>query len=72
MSVMKKDMAAFYLEYCREDTDWVILPVAYFEAYYGTTKLSKLYLKKIHETILVRESQRHVCRVRMTTIQQLE
>ena len=60
-----KDIAAFYLASRREDTDWVVLPVANFEAYYGTTNFSKLYLKKIPETILVRESQGYVCRVRM-------
>lgn len=61
-----KDIAAFYLANRREDTDWVVLPISNFEAYYGNANLSKRYLKKIPETILVRESHGKVCRLRMT------
>ena len=35
-----------------EDSDWVVLPVANFDAYFGTTSFGRKYLKQILEIIL--------------------
>ena len=46
-----------------EDSDWVVLPVASFDAYFGSTNFSHKWLVKIPDTILTREKQSFgVCR----------
>ena len=46
-----------------EDSDWVVLPVASFDAYFGSTNFSPKWLVKIPDTILTREKQSFgVCR----------
>ena len=59
------DVAQFYLANRREDTEWVQLPVANFDCYYGNTNFSKKYLSKIPKTILERETVLGVCRVKL-------
>ena len=59
------DVAQFYLANRREDTEWVQLPVANFDCYYGNTNFSKKYLSKIPETIFMRETVLGVCRVKL-------
>jgi len=59
------DVVCFYLANRREDTEWVQLPVANFDCYYGNTNFSKKYLSKIPETILMRETVLGVCRVKL-------
>ena len=44
-------LAAYYLANKPEDSDWVVLPVANFDAYFGTTSFGRKYLKQIPETI---------------------
>ena len=49
-----------------EDSDWVVLPVANFDAYFGTTSFGRKYLKQIPETILERsETGFGLCRYRL-------
>ena len=48
-------LAAYYIANKPEDSDWVVLPVANFDAYFGGTSFSKKYLKAIPEAILVRD-----------------
>ena len=45
-----------------DDTDWVVLPVTNFDAYYGNNTFSKKWLTKIPSTLMVRENNHGVCR----------
>ena len=55
-----------YCEANKTDTaDWVVLPVANFDCYYGNTNFSKKWLSKIPDTILTREVSNGVSRVKV-------
>ena len=59
-------LVAYYLANKPEDSDWVVLPVANFDAYFGTTSFGRKYLKQIPETILERsETGFGLCRYRL-------
>ena len=59
-------LVAYYFANKPEDTDWVVLPVANFDAYFGTTSFGRKYLKQIPETILERsETGFGLCRYRL-------
>ena len=45
-----------------DDTDWVVLPVTNFDAYYGNNKKKKKWLTKIPSTLMLRENNHGVCR----------
>ena len=47
------------------DTDWVVLPIANFDCYYGNTNFSKKWLSKIPADILSREVSNGVSRVKL-------
>ena len=47
------------------DTDWVVLPIANFDCYYGNTNFSKKWLNKIPTAILSREVSNGVSRVKL-------
>ena len=47
------------------DTDWVALPIANFDCYYGNTNFSKKWLSKIPTAILSREVSNGVSRVKL-------
>ena len=47
------------------DTDWVVLPIANFDCYYGNTNFSKKWLCKIPAAILSREVSNGVSRVKL-------
>ena len=47
------------------DTDWVVLPIANFDCYYGNTNFSKKWLSKIPANILLREVSNGVSRVKL-------
>ena len=54
-----------YCEANKTDTnDWVVLPIANFDCYYGNTNFSKKWLSKISDTILTREVSNGVSRVK--------
>lgn len=56
-------LVAYYIANKPENSDWVVLPVANFDAYFGGTSFSKKYLKAIPETIMVRDGMGFgVCR----------
>lgn len=54
------------VEYCLAnkppDSEWVVLPVANLDAYFGTSSFSRKWLKLIPEDILLREWSCGVCR----------
>lgn len=47
------------------NSDWVILPIANFDCYYGNTNFSKKWLSKMPDTILIREVSNGVSRVKV-------
>ena len=56
-------LIAYYAANKPEDSDWVVLPVANFDAYFGTTSFGRKYLRLIPEDILERpDSGFGVCR----------
>lgn len=62
-------LVAYYIANKPEDSDWVVLPVANFDAFFGGTSFSKKYLRTIPETILVRDGMGFgVCRYRIREI----
>ena len=56
------DLIRYYLANKQGDTEWVVLPVANFEAYYRNNNLSKKWLARIPNTLMVRENNHGVCR----------
>ena len=59
-------LIAYYAGNKPEDSDWVVLPVASFDAYFGTTSFSRKYLRLIPEEILERpDSGFGICRYRV-------
>lgn len=59
------DVICFCIANKRENTDWVHLPIANFDCYYGNTNFSKKWLSKIPDTILEREVTLGICRVEL-------
>ena len=59
------DVICFCIANKRENTDWVHLPIANFDCYYGNTNFSKKWLSKIPDTILEREVATGICRAKL-------
>lgn len=65
---MVTTLVAYYLANKPEDSDWVVLPVANFDACFGTTSFGRKYLKQIPETILERSDTGYgLCRYRLVS-----
>ena len=63
---MVTTLVSYYFTNKPEDSDWVVLPVANFDAYFGTTSFGRKYLKQIPEAILERsETGFGLCRYRL-------
>ena len=62
---MIPDLVAYYYANKPEDTDWVVLPVVSFNAYYGSTTFEKSVLSAIPESVMVKESMHNVSRYRV-------
>lgn len=58
------DVVAYCEANNKDNTDWVVLPVANFDCYYGNTNFSKKWLSKIPDKILTREVSNGVSRVK--------
>lgn len=59
-------LIAYYKANKPEDSDWVVLPVANFDAYFGSTSFGRKYLKLIPDEILDRaDSGFGICRYRV-------
>ena len=58
-------LAKYYLANKPEDSDWVILPVENFNAYFGTTSFDRKWLPTFPEEIIVRKDYAGICRYRM-------
>lgn len=59
------DVICFCIANKRSNTDWVHLPVANFDCYYGNTNFSKKWLSKILDNIIEREVASGICRVKL-------
>lgn len=59
------DLVAYYHVHRPEDTDWVVLPTASFDAYYGSTYFSKRILPGIPENILIKEEHYGISRYQL-------
>ena len=56
------ELFRYYLANKQDDTEWVVLPVANFDAYFGNNNLSKKWLAKIPTSIICRENKHGICR----------
>ena len=56
------ELIRYYLANKPDGTDWVVLPVANFDAYFGNNNLSKKWLAKIPTSIICRENKHGICR----------
>ena len=59
-------MIRYYLANRQDDCEWVVLPVASFDAYFGDTSFSKKFLPKIPLEIMERSSAFGISRYRIT------
>ena len=55
------ELIRYYFANKPDDTDWVVLPVANFDAYYGNKNLSKKWMAKIPKSLIHRENKHGVC-----------
>ena len=59
-------LIAYYLANKPEDSDWVVLPVSNFDAYFGTISFSHRWLAMLPKEIVQREQQSYgICRYRI-------
>ena len=58
-------LTKYYLVNKPEDSDWVILPVDSFNAYFGTTSFNRKWLQTFPEEIIIRKDYAGICRYRM-------
>ena len=63
------ELIRYYLANKPDDTDWVVLPVANFDAYYGNNNFSKKWLAKIPKSIMIRENRHGISRYKVITPQ---
>lgn len=59
-----KALIAYYRANKPEDSDWVVLPVANFDAYFGNPSFSRKWITKMPPEIIRRQTQLGVCRYR--------
>lgn len=58
-------LIAYYIANKPEDSDWVVLPVANFDCWFGDTNFGRKYLSQIPEEIIQRDSSFGVSRYRV-------
>lgn len=58
-------LIAYYIANWPEDSDWVVLPVANFDCWFGDTNFGRKYLSQIPEEIIQRSSSFGVSRYRV-------
>ena len=60
-----EDMAAFYYANKQDDCEYVVFPVANFNAYYGSTTFSKKKLPMLPQSVFDREERHGLCRLKV-------
>lgn len=63
------ELLRYYLANKQNDTDWVVLPVGNFDAYYGNNTFSKKWLAQIPKSLIQRENRHGICRYKVITLQ---
>ena len=64
-----EELFRFYLANRREDTDWVVLPVANFDCFYGNTSFSHKWKSMIPKDIMeISKDMLGVCRYRLSEL----
>ena len=59
-------LIAYYYANKPADSDWVVLPVTNFDAWFGTTSFSRKWLPALDGRVIQRDAQSFgVCRVKM-------
>ena len=61
------DVFVYYEANRQPDSEWVVLPVANFDCYYGNTNFSKKWLSKIPDSVLKREVSNGISRIRLNS-----
>ncbi|MDD4493639.1 MAG: hypothetical protein PHV32_04720 [Eubacteriales bacterium] len=61
-------LIAYYRANKLDDSDWAVLPVANFDAYFGNTSFSRKWLKLMPEGIIERQTSFGVCRYRVVGV----
>lgn len=59
------DVVAYCEVNKNDDSNWMVLPIANFDCYYGNTNFSKKWLSKIPDTVFTREVSNGVSRVKI-------
>ena len=60
-----EDLTVFYYANKHDDLEWVILPVANFNAYYRATTFEKNYLPALPKNVFIRETLDGLCRFKV-------
>ena len=60
-----EDMTAFYYANKQDDCEYVVFPVANFNAYYGSTTFSKKKLPLLPQSVFEREERHGLCRLKV-------
>ena len=47
-----RSLVAYYLAHKPDDSDWVVLPVVFFDAFFGGTTFSKKILSQLPKILL--------------------
>ena len=50
-------LVRYYYVNKQEDNDWVVLPVANFDGYFGNTNFSRKWWNKVPDSIIVKQKQ---------------
>ena len=59
------ELIRYYLANKQDDTEWVVLLVANFDAYFGNNNLSKKWLAKFPKSLILRENRHGICRYKV-------
>ena len=59
------DVVSYYEANKQPDSEWVLLPIANFDCYYGNTNFSKKWLSKIPDSVLIREVRNGISRIKI-------
>ena len=59
------ELIRYYLANKQDDTEWVVLPVANFDAYYGNKNLSKKWLARIPKSLILRDNKHGLSRYKV-------
>ena len=59
------ELFRYYLANKQDDTEWVVLPVANFDAYFGNNNLSKKWLARIPKSLILKDNKHGLSRYKV-------